>query len=412
MKLLFSPNDSSGTGTAIEDNKMSHEDMVDFIGQEDGEKEDAETIELEESEGDRKGDKETREETKEEDEQEEEPEVDEEEIVVPVRRKEILAKYPNIFKDFPHLDRAVYREQQYSEILPTLEDAKNAAKKSELLDRVNGDLEAGDTRNLLRAVKQANQETFANLVDNYLPQLRSVDENAYYHVLSNVIKHTILAMANSSDSDTKQAAQVLNQFVFQSDKFTPPFNLSQESGPKSQREQAQEQREIEFRREVLDTHVESVNTRVDNAIKATIDKNIDPRESMNAYTRKQAMRDCQEELDGEIDKDTRFRNLLDKLWEQSAEQGFSQPSLDRIKSAYLSKAKTLLPQIIKKIRSEALRTKRSVDIDDEPRRGPLPVGQTRKSTPNQARPTSTGNDKEKAKAIPKGMRSIDYLMRD
>ena len=37
--------------------------------------------------------------------------------MTPVRRKEILAKYPKLFKDFPYLEKAYYREQQFTEVL-------------------------------------------------------------------------------------------------------------------------------------------------------------------------------------------------------------------------------------------------------------------------------------------------------
>src|SRR6188508_1980225 len=54
------------------------------------------------------------------------------ELTTPVRRKEILAKYPKLFKDFPYLEKAYYREQQFTEINPTIEDARVASEKAKI----------------------------------------------------------------------------------------------------------------------------------------------------------------------------------------------------------------------------------------------------------------------------------------
>jgi hypothetical protein len=424
FKLLYASDD--GTGTTIESGSLSKDDILDSLNEEIPD--DEETLELEpDKKTGKKDNKEDEEEGKEakgvedelEDELEDEEKLESEEdddIVISVRRKDVLNKYPNIFKDFPHLDKAVYREQKYSEILPTLEDARIAAEKAETLDGFGKELNEGKTTTILQAVKEESPDAFHSLVDNYLGQLREVDENAYFHVLGNVIKHTIITMANSNDEDVKAAAAIVNKFIFRTDDFVPPTTLSKTS-TKDSREDEIEQKRQEFRQEQLDTYVNTINTKVENSIKSAIDKNIDPRESMNPYVKRQAIRDCSEELEKQISSDKRFSALLDKLWERASESGFKSDSLDKIRVAYLSKAKNLLPAIIRKTRNEALKGlgKKVLNEDDgESRnRGPLPVGQTRKSTPNSTSRQFTGNsDKDKARALPKGTKTLDYLMRD
>jgi hypothetical protein len=220
-------------------------------------------------------------------------------------------------------------------------------------------------------------------------------------------------MHNSEDNDTKTAASILHRFIFNSDKFDPPHNLSTTTNEKDERESRLEEREVSFRQEQLDTHVSSVNTRIDNVIKSTIDKNIDPRSSMNDYVKARAIRDCAEDVDAEIKKDTRFRGILDKLWERAADNNYSQESLDKIKSAYLSKAQGILPQIIRNKRNQALK---GLGVKSPNERVPnLPVGKPSSSKPisaNTGSRTGGKSDKDRAREIPKGMRSVDFLMRD
>lgn len=333
------------------------------------------------------------------------------ELTTPVRRKEILAKYPKLFKDFPYLEKAYYREQQFTEVFPTVDDARLAGQKVRVMDNLEREIMSGDISSVLNATKEENQEAFHKVVDNYLPALRKVDQQAYFHVLGNVIKDTIITMVKEGrqlgdqGAPLQAAANVLNQFVFGSQQFTPPQRLSQNRPEMDQREQQfqEQQRQQIYTR--FESTREELQTKADNVLKSTIDGNIDPNGSMSDYVRKNAVRDAHQTLEDLIGKDTRFRGLLDRLWEKAFQSGFDKDSTDKIKSAYLSKAKTLLPTVIKKARNEALRGARSSERnEDRPvKKGPI--------TPGRSTPPSGGKYKS-AKEIPRNMSTLDVLMKD
>src|SRR5271169_344060 len=68
------------------------------------------------------------EETGEEEEDEEEEQVEDEGLGKDRPTfKEINAKFPTLFKDFPGLKHAFFKEREYSALFPTVEDAKVAA---------------------------------------------------------------------------------------------------------------------------------------------------------------------------------------------------------------------------------------------------------------------------------------------
>jgi len=450
MHPLFAPDGISGPAGGGSDTKIlpsgdSKEDIIEFLA---GDDEPPETIDLEDK-GKEKGKDKTPPKGKEKDKEDDEtPEGDEEtpegeededdeladieseldepseeqlELVTPVRRREILKKYPNLFKEFPYLEKAYYREQQFTELLPTIDDAKAAVEKSQILDRFEGDLMSGNQETVLKAVRETNPKAFLKIVDDYLPTLAKVDEKAYFHVLGNVTKHTIVAMANEARRlgtgenqpglALQQAAHLLNQFVFGTSDFQPPTNLAGNEKPEDNtREQQLQEREQAYVRTQFNNTRTDLNTRVNNTLRNTIEANIDPKQSMTDYVRKNASRDALDTLETLINQDTRFRNLIDKLWEKAFEDNFSQASKDRIRSAYVSKAKTLLPSVIKKARNEALRGigKRVRDDDGEettPRRGPVPAGRPRSQSQNTGKVT-------KASDIPKGMSTLDFLNSD
>lgn len=340
------------------------------------------------------------------------------ELTTPVRRKEILAKYPTLFKDFPYLEKAYYREQQFTELLPTIQDAKVAVEKAKVMDHLERNIMDGDISNVLQAAKQESQETFLKIADNYLPALKRVDQQAYYHVLGNVVKDTIITMVREGRNLGERgepltaAANILNQFVFGSQNFQPPTSLSKVNPEEKNREahfRQEQQQQVMGRFESVK---DELQVKADNVLKATIDGHIDPKGSMSDYIKKNATKDAKETLEDLMGKDTRFRGLLDKLWEKAFEKNFDKESTDRIKSAYLSKAKTLLPSVIKKARNDALkglgrRAEKEVDEVE------IEESTPKKSPVSNGRSTAPSSGKiKKASDIPRGMSTLDVLMKE
>ena len=374
-----------------------------------------ETEETEEDE--EKSEEDEDDELKELEEELEGPKEEDLELTTPVRRKEILAKYPKLFKDFPYLEKAYYREQQFTELLPTIQDAKIAVAKAQYIDRFDQDLMNGDLSSILHAAKQVDNEAFLKIADNYLPTLRKVDEQAYYNVVGNIVKDTIITMVKEGRALGEQgaplqaAANVLNQFIFGSQQFTPPRPLSRQSDPNEQsRMMALRQEEQGRVISQFESTKDDLQTRADNVLKATISQNIDPNKTMTDYVRNHAEQEAMNTLENLMAKDARFRGLLDKLWERAFERKFDKDSTDKIKSAYLSKAKTLLPTVIKKARNDALRglgRRASEEVEDEvqapAKRGPI--------TPGRSASPSSGKIR-KASDIPKGVSTLDFLMKD
>lgn len=418
LKLInlpfFSPlDDSSAVKTPVESKQLNIEETIDILGEDDDK---GEVIELKEEKKDEKEEKEDEEEADEEKEEEleeelEEPKEEDLELIAPLRAKEILAKYPKLFKDFPYLRNSYYRERAFTEIVPTIDDAKEAVAKAQVLDQFDADLREGNLEKALQAVKKSGDESFNRLVDNYLPHLYSTDKDAYLHVVSNIVKQTTSNMLRTAretnNAELKAAAEMVNEFIFRTKEAGEPSRLTTEKTKDDGSEKLKKEQEEFFRRKYESAN-NDLSSRVKNTIKSTIEANIDPRKSMTDYVRKVAVREAQEQVVELLDKDKGLNILIDKLWDAAAKADFSRASLDKIKAAYLSRAKTLLPAVIKGKRNEALKgsSKRVTDEDEviektEIKTERLPVGKS----------TSSSNS-GKSKEIPEGMSSRDFLMQD
>lgn len=404
-QLFFSPADLLG-GAA---EPLSVSDMIDELAKDEVPVADKELKDDDDLLAKTKEVKEEKKDGKEEDDELElEPEVELNDLdaVEDVPRKEILKKYPELFKEFPQLEKAYYREKRYAELLPTIDDAKEAIAKAENYDKFEASVISGDLDTILGAAKGADVKSFNKMVDNYLPMLGKVDQNAYYHVIGGVINTTIASMFQEADriknDDLKAAAVILNQFITGGSEFKPTKSFGPNKPDEKETELTTERQQ--FHQERFESALDELFTRTNSIVKSTIDKHIDPKDAMTSYVKNTATKAAMEELETAIGSDPRFKAVLDKLWEKAAKTGFKKDALKDIEKAWTSRAKTLLPAIISKQRSEALKGlgKRVTNEREEPvRKGPVVVGRG-------AAPDNSGNKT----AVPKGMKTIDYLNSD
>jgi len=405
FKLFAPPDTTLETG-----GDLSINDMIDEMGKEEevpdpdnkDEKKEVDLLTNDEPPVDKKDD-ENEEKIELEDEEDKEPEVDDLEPIENISRKEILKLYPDIFKKFPQLETAYYRERKYSELLPTIEDAKEAVTKSQEYDKISSEVLNGNIDTVLAGVKSSDPKAFNKLVDNYLPMLGKADQQAYFHVLGNVIKNTIVGMvteANSSENeDLKAAAVILHQFMFGKSDFkkAEPFGPHKESNEETELSKEKQQ----FAQQKFESALEGLAVTNTNIIKSTISHHMDPKGVMTDYVKKTAIKEALEEVESAMNQNTRFKATMDKLWEQVFKTNYSKAALDNVKRAHLNQAKTLLRPIILKHKNAALKGmgKRVTDEREEvTKKGPVSVGRN-----------APANNRGKETAVPKGMSTLDFL---
>ena len=337
------------------------------------------------------------------------------ELMTPARRKDILKEFPQLFKKFPYLETAYYRDQKFTEVFPTIKDAEAALESVKSYNELTSKLKTGDIEGVIADIKK-DEKSFNKMVDNYMPTLMKVSPEAYHHIVGNLVKYTVREMfqeANNKNNDSlKNAATILHDFVFGTTKWTPPTNLSQEQSPADSKGVSDlEKREREFNERRFTTAQNDISTRVDNSIKATIEQHMDPNNHMTPFIKNAATEKALKQVEDLLGKDTRFKSLLDRLWQNAAEKDFAKPEMDKIKSACISKARTLLPSVIKAARLEALKGlgRRSKNNDEDDDSKDDTVDEPKKRDSDSPRSKS---DKGSKNTVPEGMSSLDFLMQD
>lgn len=330
------------------------------------------------------------------------------------RRKDVLKKYPNFYKDFPEYETAVYREQAFTKIFSNPADAQESLEKAQALDNFDAALMAGETKAVFKSVKDSDPNAFYNLVDNLMDHLGEVDEQAQIHVIRNIAKNLISGMVseagNSGNEALKHAAVILNQFAFGTSQYEPPTKLGKAPAKNEESESFNKERQ-EFYNQRLETSRTELIQRVDNIIVNTINKDIDPKDSMPSFVKNAAIKESKAKLNELLGKDTRLRSVLNTLWTRARTSNYAKKDVDAIYTAYTNRAKLLLPTVLKSVRSEALKGIGRKVVNKEEDDDIISEPSVKKAPSNPGKSASPNSGKTKG-GMPEGMSIRQYLEAD
>src|SRR6267142_857521 len=313
--------------------------------------------------------------------------------------KSITKEFPEaekIFKKYPQLRDAYYREGKFSQLYATIEDAEEASVKAESLDAINADLMDGNTKDILQAINKDNPDSFKKIAANFLPTLQSLDENLFYEtaipLVNTAIRNLYLAGQKSKDNNMMGAAKIMAHFFHGS--YDIPASTERAKDPELENERKKLQDEKNsIEREKFTEFDTSVNDRTRKFLSRTIEEGLDPNKSLSDFTKSKIIDEIIDRVGTELSKDRQHMASINKLWKLASQERFSAKSADRIISAFLSRAKQLIPEIRSKVKSEALGT-RSKSSDNG-----------RRST---TRETTTGTRvSEKSSRVPTDSKKLD-----
>jgi hypothetical protein len=282
------------------DDKKDDEE-IDLLEDEEDEKLDLEDDKKDKKDKKKKDDDELNEDDEEDEDDDEVKDDDEIDIEAPPRKKDIVAAYPDFFKKFPWMEKMMYRDQRYTELFGSFDDAKEVAESAQVLATFEQDLVKGNTETILKQIKDNSPKSWNKIVDNYLGTLAKVDKEAYFEVAGSVGKEIILNLVTDAQNrlqadpkdetgkTLKQVASILNQFLFGSTTFTPhkPRVEGKEEG-----DSELDNERKEFMRERFVTVRDELQTKIDRTLRATISEYIDPKGEMSDYVKKNAIRDA------------------------------------------------------------------------------------------------------------------------
>lgn len=292
---------------------------------------------------------------------EEEEKEDEKELELGPRRptfKEVKAKYPEFFKDFPDLREAFFRESEYTKVFSTVEDAKDAAEELSSLSVVRDKVLEGDFGAILESAREADVASYDKLVANILPDLYKLDQAAFLTAITpsieNMLRTAHRDAVASQNEDLQNSALHISKWFFGTEEVATGKTTTVKATPVESKETkalAAERAEFEATK-FRDAYGGVISDR-DVAMENLILKGLDPDGELTKYVKTKLIKDVIDEVDKALQKDSSHMALMNAKWRRAKQEGYSADVKSNILSAYLGRAKSLIPSIRSRLRAEA-----------------------------------------------------------
>lgn len=296
--------------------------------------------------------------------------------------KKINEKYPNFLKEFPEVRVALGRELEYKNLFPTVESAKDAHERVAFHRELEEDILEGKSGLLLTRLHQTDEKALNKFAKNFLPTLLKGNPELYERITLPIVKNVLRAAIKEGERHgNKQlplAAKYISQFVFDSSDIPEDEKEEKEDKEPSESDRKLQklltQRVIDFKQELQES--------TQNILEHTVKSTIDPDEVFPKSLRNSLMKDILAEVADTLGEDKEHTSKMSALWNQARSDDFSRQNLSQLKSAYLARAKKILPAIQKKHVNEALKEmgrKPKEDVRDSKHRKFGPTDKDKKS---------------------------------
>lgn len=298
----------------------------------------------------------------------------------PVPKAELLKAYPDIFKKFPQIQNTFNREEKFTELFPTVEDAQTAQDYQEAFHNFENHIASGDPTHLLDSIKKMNPETFGRFTGNFMDTLYKVDREQFNSVLSPItkrlVRHIFAEGIRSKNENLVNSAQHFSDYLFGTEVEKIPQDRKEETRKNPEQEKFEKERQ-EHEERAYGSSLQEVGSYVDRKLDTYL-SNIDPNNKLSAYAKKNLVRDIKEEIGSALRKETPLQRTLGNLWGRGKKVGYSPEIKKRIGDLYISRAKQVAPTIVKRLVKEAIGG------------GPKPTVK-KTSLPSGGKPTANGN---------------------
>ena len=275
---------------------------------------------------------------------------------------DIKSKYPKFFKDFPDMQHMLFREKEFASLFPSVEDAREAASNSEAFVTLQDKVMQGDAKGFLEAVNEADSKALGKFAGNILDGLREINPNVHWQTIVPTLEQVCRALYNEGQSNNndnqKYAAQYLSKFLFNDDKvatgektFAKPKEKPDELKQiDAERTKLAAEKYTSFRADVQSGALDQLSGMIGTK------EQIDPEGVISKWAYEKILEDTIREVNNQMVSDKEHMRYMDSLWARGGRDGYSRDLKTRITSAYLARAKALIPRIRNRLISEAMGT--------------------------------------------------------
>ena len=274
--------------------------------------------------------------------------------------QEIKKEFPDFFKKFPIFRDVVFQETEYRKLFPTIEDAKEAIDDNLAFNGLRDSILAGKTDDLFDAVEQTDKAAAVKLATSFLPTLYKKNQELYTAAVTPLLETLVRKLGGASDENTRNAGLVVAHFLWDKDGFDIVAGKKTFARSTEESDDAKKIREerSKFESEKYSEFRGSVIADMQSGMERLITRGLDPDGTMSDYAKKTLINDIISQVDKSLSADNGHMNVMNSRWLRARKEGLNTASKEKIVSAYLSRAKQVIPSIRDKARNDFLGIRR------------------------------------------------------
>lgn len=341
-----------------EDNKEEVED-----NEESNEEDNEETEEGQEEEAEKDG------KTDEEEEDDDELQLDDKDEDVSLYQR-LKKEDKDIFKKNPDLRHVLFREQEFTKLFSSVEDAQSSKELADAFSHFQNDIEEGNAETFVEAISKLGDENLTEFSGNFLPALFKTNKDVYYEVVSPVIKQVLRAALSSDNENIRNSARNINHFLWQNTQVEKDEGFKPKAEGDKKKEDKVSQREREFEEKQYKSFSSDVTQVASNRLKKTISSSIKSL-GLSEWSVKQMTEDIFRRTTESLSKDPRHMGNMDTLWKKAKAEGYTTEGKERLINTFLSRAKASVGKYRQQVLSEAKVSAKREDVGNNNGKKPI-----------------------------------------
>ena len=276
--------------------------------------------------------------------------------------KAIEEKFPGFFKQFPALRDMYFREAEYSKVFPTIDDAREASENNTAFNSIRESVFEGNGEKFFSAIKEVSDKDLERFSTKVLPTLFKVHPQSFWRAANPLVEDIARNMfekgKKEGNESLQNAARYLSDYFFgkteiAEGKDTSIVKVEEDSGVKQEREKFDNERATAFRSTVENDLRSELVRAIEGKDPKTGKSRLDPDSVFSKFIRTTIVDRIIEDLGSQLTSDKDHIRFMDSLWDKAKKNGRTDADKARLLTAYLSRAKSLIPSLRSKYVSEA-----------------------------------------------------------
>ncbi len=349
---MAEPNSKADLNAALDEALPDDEEVDKETSEEEKEEETSDDEEVSDEDGKVE---EEEEETKsdKDDEESEETKDDTDKPKIPSLATRAKQKFPGLFKEFPEIKEAIYKHHEFQQIFGSVDDAREAAAKVEVMDNLTNNLLEGNVEPLLDSLYEEDPEALKSMALSFLPTLHKKSSKLFSMVATPIIAnmfHKIAKMAVDNDNeDLFTAVRYCTKAIGLGTDIPKPMRMGAPERNKeidSERQSLNEERETHF--------YDNVESMANPTIDAEILKGLDPENALPEGLREAAIEKIKREVLLTLKGNQSHMRMMMALRKSAAANDYSKEHQKKIARTVIKAAKEVIPSVRNKVKKRML----------------------------------------------------------